>query len=226
MRRSSACCCVTPSPSRSRLPGGLLFPEPLALHLQRRPELVALWGKVMPIFSTGIWAFGAQMAFRWLFMAMPGQDKPVPRLLRKVILLVTWRSCCHDAQDVMGIYVAEPVADILASATSPDLFLPGGDPAPQGGPGRKRIYEEKALFPLLAAWCALAGLLLDEGGDVPPAGRSGLREGLRPRGGYRGPGGPWRGRRPSGGSLQRTRAERRNPLRPSSPRPAGAIEEV
>ena len=42
------------------------------------------------------------------------------------------------AQDVMGIYVAEPVADILASATTLTLFLHRRKTLlPQGGPGRK-----------------------------------------------------------------------------------------
>ena len=79
----------------------------------------------MPIFFGGIWAFGAQMACQSAFMAM-GQAKTslFLALLRKVILLVPLAIILPlVTQNVMGIYVAEPVADILASATTLTLFL-------------------------------------------------------------------------------------------------------
>ncbi len=117
-----------------------LFPEPLALIFNDDRELVALVGKVMPIFFAGIWAFGAQMACQVAFMAM-GQARTslFLALLRKVILLVPLAILLPMiAQDVMGIYVAEPIADILASATTLTLFLHRRKTLlPQGGPGRK-----------------------------------------------------------------------------------------
>ncbi len=117
-----------------------LFPEPLALIFNDDRELVALVGKVMPIFFAGIWAFGAQMACQVAFMAM-GQARTslFLALLRKVILLVPLAILLPMiAQDVMGIYVAEPVADILASATTLTLFLHRRKTLlPQGGAGRK-----------------------------------------------------------------------------------------
>ena len=102
-----------------------LFPKPLALIFNDDSELVELVGKVMPIFFGGIWAFGAQMACQSAFMAM-GQAKIslFLALLRKVILLVPLAIVLPMVTgDVMGIYVAEPVADILASATTLTLFL-------------------------------------------------------------------------------------------------------
>ena len=94
----------------------------------------------MPIFFAGIWAFGAQMTCQVAFMAM-GQARTslFLALLRKVILLVPLAILLPMiAQDVMGIYVAEPVADILASATTLTLFLHRRKTLlPQGGPGRK-----------------------------------------------------------------------------------------
>ena len=117
-----------------------LFPEPLALIFNDDRELVALVGKVMPIFFAGIWAFGVQMTCQVAFMAM-GQARTslFLALLRKVILLVPLAILLPMiAQDVMGIYVAEPVADILASATTLTLFLHRRKTLlPQGGPGRK-----------------------------------------------------------------------------------------
>ena len=102
-----------------------LFPKPLAFIFNDDPELVELVGRVMPIFFGGIWAFGAQMACQSAFMAM-GQAKTslFLALLRKVILLVPLAIILPlVTQNVMGIYVAEPVADILASATTLTLFL-------------------------------------------------------------------------------------------------------
>ena len=102
-----------------------LFPRPMALVFNDDRELVELVGRVMPIFFGGIWAFGAQMACQSAFMAM-GQAKTslFLALLRKVILLAPLAIILPMVtKNVMGIYVAEPIADILASATTLTLFL-------------------------------------------------------------------------------------------------------
>ena len=102
-----------------------LFPKPLALIFNDNQELVELVGRVMPVFFAGIWAFGAQMACQVAFMAM-GQAKTslFLALLRKVILLIPLAILLPIVTgNVMGIYVAEPVADVLASATTLTLFL-------------------------------------------------------------------------------------------------------
>ena len=102
-----------------------LFPAAVALMFNDDPELVALVGRVMPLFFGGVWAFGAQVACQATFMAL-GQAKTslFLALLRKIILLVPlavllpWLS-----GSVMGLYAAEPVADFLASAATLTLFL-------------------------------------------------------------------------------------------------------
>ena len=79
----------------------------------------------MPIFFGGIWAFGAQMACQSAFMAM-GQARTslFLALLRKVILLIPLALFLPWAMNnVLGIYIAEPVADVLASGTTLTLFL-------------------------------------------------------------------------------------------------------
>ena len=79
----------------------------------------------MPVFFAGIWAFGAQMACQTTFMAL-GQAKTslFLALLRKVILLVPLAILLpRITNSVMGVYIAEPVADILASATTLTIFL-------------------------------------------------------------------------------------------------------
>ena len=65
------------------------------------------------------------MACQSAFMAM-GQAKTslFLALLRKVILLVPLAILLPMVTgNVMGIYIAEPIADILASATTLTLFL-------------------------------------------------------------------------------------------------------
>lgn len=102
-----------------------LIPEQLALIFNDDPELVELTGKMMPIFFGGIWAFGAQMACQSAFMAM-GQARTslFLALLRKVILLIPLALVLPWVMgNVLGIYIAEPVADFLASATTLTLFL-------------------------------------------------------------------------------------------------------
>ncbi len=103
----------------------LFVPEILALLFNDDPQLVALVGRVMPIFFGGIWAFGAQMACQTTFMAL-GQAKTslFLALLRKIILLIPLAIILPRVMgSVMGIYIAEPVADILASTTTLTLFL-------------------------------------------------------------------------------------------------------
>lgn len=101
------------------------FPEQLALLFNDNRELVQLTGKMMPVFFGGIWAFGAQMACQAAFMAM-GQARTslFLALLRKVILLVPLAIILPKVMgSVVGVYIAEPVADILASGSTLLLFL-------------------------------------------------------------------------------------------------------
>ena len=73
----------------------------------------------------GIWMFGVQMACQSAFMGM-GQAKIslFLALLRKVILLVPLAIILPKVTgNVMGIYYAEPIADILAALTTGLLFV-------------------------------------------------------------------------------------------------------
>ncbi|MGI5963316.1 MAG: MATE family efflux transporter [Lawsonibacter sp.] len=102
-----------------------VFPRPLALLFNNDPELVELVGQVMPLFFAGIWAMGAQMACQAAFMAL-GQAKTslFLALLRKIILLIPLAILLpRITGNVMGIYAAEPIADILAATTTLSLFL-------------------------------------------------------------------------------------------------------
>ena len=100
------------------IPGffGALFTDEAAL--------IELVKEVMPVFFAGIWIFGVQMACQSAFMGM-GQAKVslFLALLRKVILLIPLALILPKHFGVMGIYYAEPVADIVAAVTTGVVFL-------------------------------------------------------------------------------------------------------
>lgn len=100
------------------------FPAVFAGMFTSQKELIELIEKVMPIFMSGIWIFGIQMACQSAFMGM-GQAKIslFLALLRKVILLIPLALMLPKFFGVMGIYYAEPVADILAALTTGTLFI-------------------------------------------------------------------------------------------------------
>lgn len=101
-----------------------LFPQFFVQLFNKKEELVQLTTKMMPIFLGGIWAFGAQSACQSTFLAL-GQAKIslFLALLRKVILLIPLALILPILFDVEGIYYAQPIADIIASATTLTIFL-------------------------------------------------------------------------------------------------------
>lgn len=101
----------------------VLFPQIFASMFTSDQELKALVIKVLPIFMAGIWIFGVQLACQSAFMGM-GQAKIslFLALLRKVILLIPLALILPRFAGVMGIYYAEPIADILAAITTGILF--------------------------------------------------------------------------------------------------------
>lgn len=100
------------------------FPKVFAGIFTTDQELIALVGKVMPIFMAGIWIFGLQMGCQTTFMGL-GQAKIslFIALLRKVILLIPLALILPKFFGVMGVYYAEPISDITAAATAGIIFL-------------------------------------------------------------------------------------------------------
>lgn len=101
----------------------MLVPGVFARMFTSHDDMLALIKEVMPIFMGGIWIFGAQMACQSAFMGM-GQAKIslFIALLRKVILLVPLALILPRFYGVIGIYYAEPIADILAALTTCIFF--------------------------------------------------------------------------------------------------------
>ena len=100
------------------------MPEVFGALFTDEAALIELVKEVMPIFFCGIWIFGVQMACQSAFMGM-GQAKVslFLALLRKVILLIPLALILPKFFEVKGIYYAEPIADILAAATTGIVFL-------------------------------------------------------------------------------------------------------
>lgn len=102
-----------------------LFPDVVARIFTPDEELIALVSKLMPIFLGGFWIFGAQWTCQTTFMAM-GQAKTslFLAMLRKIVLLIPLAIILPRVMNnVLGIFIAEAVADALASCTTLTLFM-------------------------------------------------------------------------------------------------------
>ena len=102
----------------------MIFPEFYAMMFTNEGDLVALTGKVMPVFMAGMLIFGLQNGIQPTFLGL-GQAKIslFIALLRKVILLVPLALIFPNFFGVMGVYYAEPVADITSAVIASILFL-------------------------------------------------------------------------------------------------------
>lgn len=87
-------------------------------------ELLELTASVVPIFFVGIVIFGIQLACQSTFLAL-GEAKVslFIALLRKVLLLTPLAIILPKYFGVMGIYYAEPIADIISVCTAIILFI-------------------------------------------------------------------------------------------------------
>lgn len=102
----------------------MLFPGFFAGIFTSDAELIALVKSVMPIFMCGMLVFGLQQGIQPVFLAL-GQAKIslFIAVFRKIVLLVPLALLLPLKFGVMGIYYAEPVADILSALTATGLFL-------------------------------------------------------------------------------------------------------
>ena len=102
-----------------------LFPAVVARIFTPDEELIALVAQVMPIFFAGFWIFGAQWTCQITFMAT-GQAKIslFLALLRKLVLLIPLAIILPRVlNNVLGVFLAEAVADGLASCITLTLFM-------------------------------------------------------------------------------------------------------
>ena len=91
------------------------------------------------IFLFGVFSFGAQTGFQQSFLAL-GQAKAslLLALLRKIVLLIPliYIFPLFLGDKLFGVFVAEPVADILAASTTTITFLVWA---------RRNLRDKKAL---------------------------------------------------------------------------------
>ena len=102
----------------------MVLPEFYAGLFTGEAELITLVGKVMPVFMMGMLIFGLQNGIQPTFLAL-GQAKIslFIALLRKVILLVPLALIFPHFFGVMGVYYAEPAADITSALLASLLFV-------------------------------------------------------------------------------------------------------
>lgn len=109
---------------------GLMFvPEVFVNIFNDKPELVEITSHSIRIFFAGIFVLGAQVACQQTFLAL-GQAKIslILALLRKMILLVPLIFILPATLKMMMtqldlVFLAEPVADILAATTTIICFI-------------------------------------------------------------------------------------------------------
>ena len=104
----------------------MLIPQVFVGIFTSDPELMdtAVWAA--RIFLFGVFSFGAQSGFQQSFLAL-GQAKVslLLALLRKIVLLIPliYILPLFFGDKLFGVFVAEPIADILAAATTTVCFL-------------------------------------------------------------------------------------------------------
>ena len=106
--------------------GGIavLSPDVYARIFTGNAELAKMTAQVMPVFFLGTTIFGIQSACQSTFIAL-GQAKVSVfiALLRKIILLIPLAIILPKFMGVMGIYRAEPIADIISVTVTGILFF-------------------------------------------------------------------------------------------------------
>ena len=103
----------------------MIFPQAFARLFTDNADLIALVGRVLPIFIAGMLIFGVQNVCQATFMSL-GQAKRslLIALLRKVVLLAPLAAILPAITgNVMSIYWAEPISDCLSATTCFIVFL-------------------------------------------------------------------------------------------------------
>lgn len=102
----------------------ILFPAAVAGVFTSDARLVGLVGDVAPVFFAGMTLFGIQMAVQSIFMGL-GQSvlALVVACVRKIVLLVPLALVLPHFLGAMGVYLAEPVSDVLSVTLCATLLL-------------------------------------------------------------------------------------------------------
>ena len=103
----------------------MLFPQVFVGMFNNKPELVEITTWALRIYLAAFFLIGIQFACQQTFVAL-GQAKIslFLALLRKIILLIPLIFILPQflADKVFAVWLAEPVADVLAAATTGIMF--------------------------------------------------------------------------------------------------------
>lgn len=104
----------------------LLFPRAFASVFTPDEALLDFTARVLPVYFLGVGIFGIQIACQMTFVSLGNAPASViVAVMRKFVLLIPLIYIIpHLVQDpTMGVYLAEPIADILAVAFTTVLFV-------------------------------------------------------------------------------------------------------
>lgn len=102
----------------------ICFPAAVATAFTNDSVLIHLVQQVSPVFFAGMTLFGIQVAIQSVFMGL-GQSafSLIVAFSRKLILLIPLALIFAHLFGVAGVYLAEPIADVLSVAFCTCLFL-------------------------------------------------------------------------------------------------------
>ena len=104
----------------------LLFPRAFASVFTPDPALLDFTSRVLPVYFFGVGLFGIQIACQMTFVSLGNAPSSViVAVVRKFVLLIPLiYAVPHFVSDAtVGVYLAEPIADILAVTFTSVLFF-------------------------------------------------------------------------------------------------------
>ena len=104
----------------------LLFPRAFASVFTPDPSLLDFTARVLPVYFFGVGIFGIQIACQMTFVSLGNAPSSViVAVMRKFVLLIPLIYIVPRFTEsaVMGVYLAEPIADILAVTFTSILFF-------------------------------------------------------------------------------------------------------
>ena len=117
----------------------MLMPQAFVSIFNNNPQLVEYTSWAMRIYMAGIFSMGFQLACQQSFMAL-GQAKIslLMACLRKIVLLIPliFVLPMFFENKVMGVFLAEPVSDIVAALVTVTVFLTQFKKILERGPAR------------------------------------------------------------------------------------------
>ena len=104
----------------------MIFPRTFASIFNNKVELLDFAQKVMPIYLGGMFLFGIQIACQMTFVSLGNAPSSViVAVVRKFVLLLPLIYILPNVvqNKTIGVYMAEPIADVIAVTFTAILFV-------------------------------------------------------------------------------------------------------